>query len=291
VFELLSSNLYDVLQKTKFKGLSLSLIRKIAYQVLTSLYFLSPSGTNIIHSDLKPENILLREPTKSGVKIIDFGSSCRRNEQIYTYIQSRFYRAPEVILGLPYSQAIDMWSLGCILVELHTGEPLFPGDNETHQLGIISEVFGMVPNSMILASPKANLYFQQTSKRTYTLKSSYAENIGKRSLASILGATTGGPDGRWKDTPGHEPEHYQRFIDLLNRMLTFNPDERIKPMKALHHPFFTAEHNWCDVPSKDEGPAGKKRRPSSAILMGIGSKSPKKYRKRSTSRQPNVLNV
>jgi dual specificity tyrosine-phosphorylation-regulated kinase 1 len=134
VFELLSSSLYDVLQMTKFKGLSLSLIRKIAYQVLTSLYFLSPKGIDVIHCDLKPENILLREPTKSGVKIIDFGSSCRRTEQIYTYIQSRFYRAPEVILGLAYSQSIDMWSLGCILVELHVGEPLFAGDDEIDQV-------------------------------------------------------------------------------------------------------------------------------------------------------------
>ena len=63
-------------------------------------------------------------------KVIDFGSSCLVTERLYTYIQSRFYRAPEVILGLPYDTAIDMWSFGCILAELFTGYPLFPGENE-----------------------------------------------------------------------------------------------------------------------------------------------------------------
>jgi len=61
---------------------------------------------------LKPENILLKTPTKSGIKIIDFGSSCFTDEIVYTYIQSRFYRAPEIMLGIPYSSAIDMWSFG-----------------------------------------------------------------------------------------------------------------------------------------------------------------------------------
>ena len=61
------------------------------------------------------------------LQVIDFGSSCFESERVYTYIQSRFYRSPEVILGLPYEMAIDMWSLGCILAELLTGCPLFPG--------------------------------------------------------------------------------------------------------------------------------------------------------------------
>jgi dual specificity tyrosine-phosphorylation-regulated kinase 2/3/4 len=64
------------------------------------------------------------------IKVIDFGSSCYQDEKIYTYVQSRFYRSPEIILGVPYSTSIDIWSLGCILSELHTGYPLFPGENE-----------------------------------------------------------------------------------------------------------------------------------------------------------------
>lgn len=61
-------------------------------------------------------------------------SSLSRQSQIYQYIQSRFYRSPEVLLGMPYDLAIDMWSLGCILVEMHTGEPLFSGSNEVREL-------------------------------------------------------------------------------------------------------------------------------------------------------------
>ena len=109
------------------QGLSLGLIRHFAVQILVSLQFLH--SLNIIHCDLKPENILLKQPNRSAVKVIDFGSSCLEDERLYTYIQSRFYRAPEVILGLPYSTAIDMWSLGCILAELYTGYPIFPGES------------------------------------------------------------------------------------------------------------------------------------------------------------------
>lgn len=61
------------------------------------------------------------------VQVIDFGSSCFEGEQVYSYIQSRFYRSPEVMLGLGYGTPIDIWSLACILAELYTGYPLFPG--------------------------------------------------------------------------------------------------------------------------------------------------------------------
>ncbi len=86
---------------------------------------------------------MLKSPDKSGIKVIDFGSSCFQDERIYTYIQSRFYRAPEIILGIPYTPAIDMWSFGCILVELFTGYPIFPGENEQEQLSLIMEVRGL----------------------------------------------------------------------------------------------------------------------------------------------------
>jgi dual specificity tyrosine-phosphorylation-regulated kinase 2/3/4 len=90
------------------------------------MYF---SHFKIIHCDLKPENILLKEENKSGIKVIDVGSGCFEPKQLYTYIQSRFYRAPEIIFGIKYTSAIDIWSFGCILIELYTGFPLFPGEN------------------------------------------------------------------------------------------------------------------------------------------------------------------
>jgi serine/threonine protein kinase len=78
------------------------------------------------------------------IKIIDFGSACHETQTVYTYIQSRFYRSPEVLVGLPYSSAIDMWSLGCIAAELFLGLPLFPGSSEYNQLSRIVEMLGYV---------------------------------------------------------------------------------------------------------------------------------------------------
>lgn len=112
-------NLYELLKNNKFKGVSLGLIKRFAKQLLDALCFLRKHS--IIHCDLKPENVLLKQFNKSDIELIDFGSSCFSDEKIYTYIQSRFYRAPETMLGIPYTTAIDMWSFGCILAELFTG--------------------------------------------------------------------------------------------------------------------------------------------------------------------------
>ena len=96
-FELLSMNLYELIKKNKFHGFTLQLVRKFAHSLLQCLECLHRN--KIIHCDLKPENILLKQQGRSGIKVIDFGSSCYEHQRIYTYIQSRFYRAPEVILG------------------------------------------------------------------------------------------------------------------------------------------------------------------------------------------------
>jgi len=118
---------------------------------------------NIIHCDLKPENILLKSQDKSGIKIIDFGSSCFADQRIYTYIQSRFYRAPEIILGIPFTTAIDMWSLGCILIELYTGMPIFPGESEHEQLMLLMEVLGLPDIYLLERSGRRANFFEENS--------------------------------------------------------------------------------------------------------------------------------
>lgn len=120
VFECLSYNLYEVLRKTSFRGVSLNTLRAFAWQIVQVLEFLAKPDVSIIHCDLKPENILLVQQNQVDIKVIDFGSSCKSNKRLYSYIQSRFYRSPEVLLGLRYTVAIDMWSLGCILVYLES---------------------------------------------------------------------------------------------------------------------------------------------------------------------------
>lgn len=138
--ELLSINLYELIKANSFVGFSTKLIRRFTSQVLASLSLLRKN--RVVHCDLKPENILLMHPRKSAIRVIDFGSSCFEHEKVYTYIQSRFYRSPEVILGMNYHTAIDIWSLGCIMAELYSGYPLFPGENEQEQLACIMEILG-----------------------------------------------------------------------------------------------------------------------------------------------------
>mmetsp|Transcript_26090 Transcript_26090/g.43522 ORF Transcript_26090/g.43522 Transcript_26090/m.43522 type:complete len:122 (+) Transcript_26090:261-626(+) len=107
---MLSLNLYELLKNTQFGGVSLNLIRKFANKIVKALSFLARSDVDIIHCNLKPEKILLQHPKRSGVKVVDLGLSCRSNARLYSCIQSRFYRSPEVMLELPYSVAIDVCS-------------------------------------------------------------------------------------------------------------------------------------------------------------------------------------
>ena len=153
----MSINLYDFLKLNDFEGLSLGLIRRFAIQLLYALKYLKEH--DVIHCDLKPENILLKDPTKSGIKIIDFGSSCFQDERIYTYIQSRFYRAPEIILGIPYTPAIDMWSFGTIMAEFCIGFPLFPGEDEMEQLAMMMEVCGQPSSDVLKTSTRRKKFF------------------------------------------------------------------------------------------------------------------------------------
>lgn len=87
------------------------------------------------------------------------GSSCFISERIYNYIQSRFYRAPEIILGIPYTPAIDMWSFGCILAELSSGQALFPGSNEMEQMDRFSELLGLPPKNVIDHAPRKRKFY------------------------------------------------------------------------------------------------------------------------------------
>lgn len=190
MFELLSVNLYELIKQNQFRGLSTTLVRVFAQQLLNGLSLLNKA--RLIHCDLKPENILLKNLESPIIKIIDFGSACDERQTVYTYIQSRFYRSPEVLLGLPYSSAIDMWSLGCIVVELFLGLPLFPGSSEYNQVSRIVEMLGNPPNWMLEMGKQSGEFFEKRhdvddyGRRTYHLKSmdQYSREHGSKEQPS-----------------------------------------------------------------------------------------------------------
>lgn len=146
VFPLYGENLYEALKKTNLKGFPLQDVRSVIIQLLKALLIVRDNG--IIHCDLKPENIVLRKHSLNDCILIDFGSACYFDKPVYPYIQSRYYRSPEVILGCGYTPQIDMWSLGCIAVELFMGTPLFPGIHDHDVLLKMVTRLGKIPSEV-----------------------------------------------------------------------------------------------------------------------------------------------
>lgn len=218
--ELLGMNLYEFIKAHDFRGFNLKLIRRFTKQMLSTLVLLH--AKKVIHCDLKPENILLVHPLASDIRTIDFGSSCFENEKVYTYIQSRFYRSPEVILGMSYGMPIDMWSVGCILAELFTGYPIFPGENEQEQLACIMEIFGPPEKHLIEKSTRKKLFFDSLGKPRLTVSSK-----GRRRRPSS------------KDLRQVLKCDDDAFLDFLSRCLRWDPARRLTPQDALRHEFIT----------------------------------------------------
>lgn len=265
-FELLSMNLYELIKKNKFQGFSLQLVRKFAHSILQCLDALYKN--RIIHCDLKPENILLKQQGRSGIKVIDFGSSCYEHQRIYTYIQSRFYRAPEVILGAKYGMPIDMWSLGCILAELLTGYPLFPGEDEGDQLACIIELQGMPPQKMLDNSKRARNFISSKGYPRYCTVTSGAD--GQIQL-------TGGRSrrGKYRGPPGSKDLitalkgcDDPLFLDFMKRCLEWDPATRMTPPQALRHAWLRRR---LPKPPPNENEQKNARR-SSASRSGVVAK-------------------
>jgi dual specificity tyrosine-phosphorylation-regulated kinase 2/3/4 len=146
VSELLGNSIFQELQQRHFQGLPMDDVCAITRQLLMALEALH--GNSIIHGDLKPENVLFVQ-SKQSVRLIDFGCSVHKPHNLVTYIQSRFYRAPEVVLRIAITSAIDIWSLGCIIVELLAGVPLFPATDEADLFGRIVDLLGHPPTAFL----------------------------------------------------------------------------------------------------------------------------------------------
>ena len=191
VMELLHINLYELLRQNHFRGLSLNLIRVFSKQILEAMSVLRK--TDVIHCDIKPENILLKSPETGDVKLIDFGSACLENRTVYSYIQSRFYRSPEVLIGLQYTSAIDMWSLGCVAAELFLGLPLFPVSSEHDLISRIRETIGDFSPQLLSHGRNTSKYFAvnvvQEGQDAPSSSSSAARNNPSNAYSSSSGGT------------------------------------------------------------------------------------------------------
>ncbi|KAF7984222.1 hypothetical protein HWV62_16024 [Athelia sp. TMB] len=280
VFELLSSNLYELLKQNQFQGLGTQLVKLFTAQLLDAMTVLKEA--QLIHCDLKLENILLKSLQSPQIKLIDFGSACHERQTVYTYIQSRFYRSPEVLLGIPYTASIDMWSLGCIAVELFLGLPLFPGTSEYNQITRIVETVGCVPfygylldivdTDLAACFRMPPTHMLDMGKQTHQFFDSYIDHYGQKkyrlktleqysrehntneqpgkqyfkatSLPEIVYAAPM-PTFRSSSSQGHEMEkelnNRASFIDFCAGLLNLDPIQRWSPQQARQHPFITGE--------------------------------------------------
>ncbi|KAF3956017.1 hypothetical protein CMV_018825 [Castanea mollissima] len=258
VFEKLGPSLYDFLRKNNYRSFPIDLVREIGRQLLECVAFMHE--LRLIHTDLKPENILLvssdyvkvpdykdyknssrspkdgsyfkRVPKSSAIKVIDFGSTTyERQEQTYI-VSTRHYRAPEVILGLGWSYPCDVWSVGCILVELCTGEALFQTHENLEHLAMMERVLGPLPQHMLKRVDR--------HAEKYIRRGRLDWPDGATSRESIK-AVTKLP--RLQNLIMEHVDHSAGdLIHLLQGLLRYDPLDRLKARDALRHPFFSRDH-------------------------------------------------
>lgn len=226
-FELMEVNLYELVRDNQ-KPFDEKTALLLIYQLLKSLAFMH--SKNLFHRDVKPENCMVNKATLE-LKLCDFGSTRQTSTSgPYTeYVSTRWYRAPECILTSgSYGPEVDIWAVGCMLYELVTSRPLFPGKHEIDQIARIHNVVG-TPSRDVLAKFRQNPNTQ--------ISFSFPQRV-PQDLHKLLPVMSSG------------------FVDLLQRLLVYNPSERITAQDALEHPVFEtlrmADARWvasgCHVP-------------------------------------------
>lgn len=239
----------------------MNLLRLFICQILDALIVLRDA--NVVHCDLKPENILLKSLDSGEIKVIDYGSACFENRTVYSYIQSRFYRSPEVLLGYPYNAAIDMWSVGCVAAELFLGLPLFPGASEFNLLQRIHETLGQPPDFIVANSTSGSKFFKRLGPQEEVPDGANRESsryrllsqdefeaqegakvaTGKRyfkytALQDIIGRCSY-RQGLSEAELARERQQRAAFLDFLLGVLQLDPSTRWTPRQAAQHPFIT----------------------------------------------------
>jgi len=239
VFESLSMNLRDVVKRFgKDVGINIKAVRAYAHQLFLAMSLLRKC--NIMHADIKPDNILVNEQ-KTLLKLCDLGSASDASEnEITPYLVSRFYRAPEIILGVPYDPALDIWSIGCTLYELYTGKILFPGRSNNQMLLLMMELKGRFNSKMIKRARFGTMYFDDVG----AFQSVEKDRVTGADVIRSVHITAPVRDLRQRLMPptsiklkDDEGKLLTSFIDLLDKCLALDPAKRITPKEALSHPF------------------------------------------------------
>jgi serine/threonine-protein kinase PRP4 len=247
VFENFSSNMRELLKKYgRDIGINIKAIRAYAQQLFLALSLMKKC--QYLHADLKPDNILVGPKpdtmTKENINILklcDLGTAVPITDALTApYLVSRFYRAPELILGIPYDYGIDIWSVGCTLFELYTGKILFTGRNNNGMLRSIMECRGKFPHKLLRKGSETYKYFDdllnfhaiEEDKHTRRLVTKTVEVKAKpvRDLRSRIM-----PKGKKLDEG--EKKEVELFLDLLDKCLDLRVEKRITPNEALKHPF------------------------------------------------------
>lgn len=264
VTELLRQNLFEfgkfILDNDEEPYFTLPRLAYITRQCLISLRFVHNLG--LVHSDVKPENILLGSYSRAQIKLIDFGSSCYLTDRQSSYIQSRSYRAPEVVLGLPYDGKIDVWSLGCVVAEMYTGDVTFQNDSIVSMLSRIEAFRGSFPRHMIAQGRQCGRFFTKSGLLYEVVGQSDEEGPSitppapddeesdsdtevefdifqpkNTQLSSRLGFDADLMDGFGEKNTPMERNIEQMFTDFVGKILTIDPDGRPSADEALKHPF------------------------------------------------------
>lgn len=239
VFESLSMNLREVLRKYgQNVGLHYKAVRSYSQQLFLALKLLKKTG--IIHADIKPDNILVNE-TKLVVKLCDFGSASFASDcDITPYLVSRFYRAPEIIIGAKYDYSIDLWSVATTLFELYTGRIMFSGKTNNEMLKLMMDYKGKMPNKMVRKGVLRDQHFDENCNFLYQ----EVDKVTQRAKITVMGTINPNKDvvesllGYKKLNEEHKRKVMQ-LKDLLDKCLMLDPMKRISLNQALSHPFIT----------------------------------------------------
>jgi len=245
VFEAMHQNLRAaVKQHGHRRGIQMAAVQTYARQMLIALRYLE--RLNIMHADLKPDNIVVNDKYNL-LKICDFGSASSGDDnEITPYLVSRFYRAPEVMMGLQYGCPIDMWAAAVSIFELYTGKIMFQGTSNNAMLKLIQEVKGKMPHKLIRKGVFSELHFDPDYDFLYKER----DRVSGREIVRIIKfeqRPLPGKDLKSLLMPTKLPEAEARKVmqlaDLLEKALMLDPSKRMRPSEALKHPF-------CDVSRK-----------------------------------------